>query len=221
MWRNYTPFWQRAGWICRRALGASPRADGANDTHHQGTQIEGMNSKISEKKDAMSQRELRWFTLVSFLLGMAGIVLVILVNNLSSVYFVYGSAYLAFAGGLACVVAALLLLTTMILAIIRLGQIRQWTWFSLLLTSLVVFFPLGTVVLLLYLFIGPDTLPAQPTQPAQSPAYVLQYPPQAPAPLPYAASQPALPAQPYEQSIHYPPYAPAPQPHAASERPVQ
>lgn len=30
----------------------------------------------------MSKRELRWFTVVSFLLGVAGIVLVILVNNL-------------------------------------------------------------------------------------------------------------------------------------------
>lgn len=166
----------------------------------------------------MSQRELRWFTLASFLLGMIGIVTVILVNNLSSVYFIYGSAYLAFTGGLACVVAILLLLTTLILAIIRLGQIRQWTWFSLLLVTLVAFFPLSVVVFLLYLFIGPDDRPAQP---AQSPVYVPSYPPLASVPLPYAASQPALPAQSYEQSIHYPPPAPAPLPPTASERRLQ
>ncbi len=173
----------------------------------------------------MSKRELRWFTLVSFLLGMAGIVLVILVNNLSSVYFVYGSAYLAFIGGLTCLVATLLLLTTLILAIIRLGQIRQWTWFALLLVTLVVFFPLSIVVLLLYLVIGPDALQIQPAQPSQSPAYLLYYPPQAPAPLPpnaaHYAVQPALPAQSYEQSLHYPPHAPAPLPYTASERPLQ
>ena len=173
----------------------------------------------------MSKRELCWFTLASFLLGIAGIVLVILVNNLRSVYFIYGSSYLAFTGGLACVVAVLLLLTTMILAIIRLGQLRQWAWFSLLLATLVLFFPLGVVVLLLYLFIGPDAPPAQSPLPAQSPTYVLYYPPHAPAPLPPHASQhnvqPVLPAQSYEQSLHYPPYAPAPLPHNASERPLQ
>lgn len=169
----------------------------------------------------MSKRELRWFTLVSFLLGMAGIVLVILVNNLRSVYFIYGSEYLAFTGGLTCLIAGLLLLTTLILAIIRLGQLRQWTWFYLLLVTLVVFFPLSVVLFLLYLFIGPDDHPAQPAPPAQSPAYLPYYPPHAPAPLPHAASQPALPAQSYEQSLHYPPYVPSPLPHAASEKQLQ
>ena len=159
----------------------------------------------------MSKRELRWFTLASFLLGAVGIVLVILVNNLRSVYFIYGSAYLAFIGGLACLVAGLLLLTTLILAIIRLGQLQQWTWFTLLLATLVLFFPLGAVVFLLYLFIGPDTPQTRPALPAQSPAYLLSYPPSAPALL----------AQSYEQSIHYPPPAPAPMPHPASERPLQ
>lgn len=172
----------------------------------------------------MSKRELRWFTLASFLLGMAGIVLVIMVNNLRSVYFIYGSEYLAFTGGLACVVAGLLLLTTMILAIIRLGQLRQWTWFSLLLATLIVFFPLSVVTFLLYLFIGPDAYPAQPALPAQSPTYIPYYVPRAPATPPYAAAQPALPAQSYEQSLHYPPrasYTPAPLPHPTSERPLQ
>jgi hypothetical protein len=170
-----------------------------------------MKSKISKQEAAMSKRELRWFTLVSFLLGMVGLVLVIMVNNLRSIDFVYGSSYLAFTGGLVCLVAGLLLLTTCILAIIRLGQIRQWTWFTLLLITLVAFFPLGVVVLLLYLFIGPDTLPVQPAYPNQPPTYLPSYPPYAPA----------LPAQSYEQSLHYPPRAPAPQPHPASERRLQ
>lgn len=168
----------------------------------------------------MSKRELRWFTVVSFLLGVAGIVLVILVNNLP-IYFVYGSSYLAFTGGLTCLIAGLLLLTTLILAIIMLGQLRQWTWFALLLVTLIAFFPLSVVLLLLYLFIGPEDHPEQPAQPAQSPAYVPYYPPHAPAPLPHAASQPALPAQSYEQSLHYPPYVPSPLPHAASEKQLQ
>lgn len=159
----------------------------------------------------MSKRELRWFTLVSFMLGTAGIVIVVLVNNAVPINFVYGSSYLAFTGGLTCVIAVLLLLTTCILAIIRLGQLRQWTWFYLLLVTLVVFFPLGAVLFLLYLFIGPDARQTQPALPAQTPAYLPYYPPYAPA----------LPAQSYEQSLHYPPHAPAPLPRAASERPLR
>ena len=159
----------------------------------------------------MSKRELCWFTLVSFMLGAIGIVIVILVNNLSSIYFIYGSSYLAFTGGLICLVAVLLLLTTLILAIIRLGQIRQWTWFYLLLITLVAFFPLSVVTFLLYLFIGPDALQTPLALPSQPPTYLPSYPPYAPA----------LPAQSYEQSLHYPPSAPAPLPHPASERPLQ
>ena len=169
----------------------------------------------------MSKRELRWFTLVSFLLGIIGIVLVILVNNLRSVYFIYGSEYLAFIGGLACVVAGLLLLTTCILAIIRLGQLRQWTWFYLLLVTLVVFFPLNFVLFLLYLFIGPDARQTQPALPGQSPAYLPYYTPYAPLSLPHNASQHVQPAHSHEQSLHYPPYAPPPLPYTDSERLLQ
>ena len=169
----------------------------------------------------MSRRELRWFTLASFLLGAIGIVVAILVNA-AHIDLVLGPIYLiSFIGSIAGLLAILLFLTAWILAIIRLGQLGQWTWFSLLLATLVVFFPLGVVVFLLYLFIGPDARQTQPALPAQSPAYLPYYPPQAPAPLPYAASQPALLAQPYEQSLHYPPSAPAPLPHTASERPLQ
>jgi hypothetical protein len=178
--------------------------------------------RTQAKEQKMSKRELRWFTLVSFMLGAVGIVAAILVN-VAHFDAIFSSFYLVSTiGTTAGLVAVLLFLTSCILAIIKLGQIRQWTWFYLLLVTLVVFFPLSTVVFLLYLFIGPDDRPALP---AQSPAYLLYYPPQAPAPLPPNASQhnvqPVLPAQPYEQSLRYPPYAPTPKPHPASERPLQ
>jgi hypothetical protein len=159
----------------------------------------------------MSKRELRWFTLVSFLLGMVGIVVAIMVNA-AHIDLVFGSIYLvSFIGSMAGLLAVLLFLTAWILAIIKLGQLRQWTWFTLLLVTLVVFFPLGAVLLLLYLFVWLDDRPAQPAPPEQSPAYSPYYPPYAPA----------LPAQSSEQSLYYPSPAPAPLPHAASERQLQ
>jgi len=42
-------------------------------------------------------------------------------------------------------------------AIVRLGQLRQWGWFGALLMLTIFALPLGMVIFLLYLFIGPDS----------------------------------------------------------------